>query len=287
MTYKRRASPLHATRAAVAAAWCLVLVGATFATSNPVVLAALLGIVLAAGAGAGVLPEVLRAGRYGLAFALSVALLNPFVASAHGLTVVVRLGPVPILPDDITLEAIAYGGVLGLRALVLVCACSLGALCVDPDAMLALFRRRSLRSALTAALATRLVGVLVRDAGRLADAQRCRPGPPAPRLAVVRAVAAGALDRAVDVAATLEVRGYGAARAPRGSASPWSRHDVAFAVSAVAIAALLAGARIAGVADFDAYPRLHMAAGPAEALLCLALAAVALAPFADRRGIEP
>src|SRR5204863_296605 len=79
--------------------------------------------------------------------------LNPFVASANGLTVVVRLGPVPILPDDITLEAIAYGGVLGLRALVLVVACSLGALCVDPDAVLALFRRRSLRSALTAALA--------------------------------------------------------------------------------------------------------------------------------------
>ena len=130
--------------------------------------------------------------------------------------------------------------------------------------------------------------VLLRDAGRLADAQRCRPGPPAPRLAVVRAVAAGALDRAVDVAATLEVRGYGAARGARGGTpASWSRHDLAFAASALGFAALLAGARLAGIAGLDAYPRLHMTAGPAEALLCLALAAAALAPFADRRGIDP
>ena len=58
--------------------------------------------------------------------------------------------------------------------------------------------------------------MLARDARRLADAQRCRPGPPPSRARLVRAATAGVLDRALDVAAALEVRGYGAARrAPR------------------------------------------------------------------------
>ena len=79
--------------------------------------------------------------------------------------------------------------------------------CVDPDELLRLLRRLSYRSALTASLATRLVPVLARDALRMGDAARCRPHPPG-RLAVTRAALAGALERAVDVAAALEVRGY-------------------------------------------------------------------------------
>jgi energy-coupling factor transport system permease protein len=287
VTYQRRASPLHAARAAVAAAWCLVLAAAGFATEHPLVLATIVAVVLASGAAAGVLRELLLAGRLALVIAVLLTVVNPFVASANGLTVVARLGEVPLLPDDITLEAIAYGGVLGLRAIAVILACALGALCVDPDEMLALFRRRSLRSALTGALAMRLVPVLARDARRVADAQRCRPGGSASRLTLVRAVAGGALDRAIDVAATLEVRGYGAARhAVRRPRRPWSRHDIAFTLSAVAVVALLTGAQVAGVAHFAAYPRLAVAIGTAEAALCAALALVALAPFADRRGIE-
>jgi energy-coupling factor transport system permease protein len=287
MTYQRRASPLHAARAAVAAAWCLVLALAGFATEHPLVLGALVAVVLAAGAGAGVLPELLRAGRLALVIAFLLAAVNPFVASANGLTVIARLGEVPLLPDDITLEAVAYGGVLALRAVAVILACTLAALCVDPDEMLALFRRRSLRSALTGALAMRLVPVLARDAKRIGDAQRCRPGGSASRMTLVRAVAGNAMDRAIDVAATLEVRGYGAARsAVRRAPAPWSRHDLAFAASAVALVALLAGARIAGVADFAAYPLLSAELGVDEVALCAALLVAGLAPFLDRRGIE-
>jgi energy-coupling factor transport system permease protein len=102
----------------------------------------------------------------------------------------------------------------------------------------------------------------------------------------MRAVATSALDRAVDVAATLEVRGYGARTAARHAAEPWSRHDIAFAGAAVALLALVVGARIAGVAPFAAYPSLHAPVGAAEIGLAVALIAVTLAPFADRRGIE-
>ena len=115
---------------------------------------------------------------------------------------------------DLTLEALVYGAVLGMRALALILCCALYAAVVDPDEVLRLFRRVSFRSALTATLATRMVPVLQRDGRRMADAQRCRPGAAPSRVALVRAVAAGALDRAVDVAAALEVRGYGTARRP-------------------------------------------------------------------------
>ena len=60
-------------------------------------------------------------------------------------------------------------------------------------------------------------------------------------MAVLHAVTAGALDRATDVAATLEVRGFGFARRPPRMPRPWSRHDFAFAASAVAGPAIAIG----------------------------------------------
>jgi energy-coupling factor transport system permease protein len=127
--------------------------------------------------------------------------------------------------------------------------------------------------------------VLARDARRLAEAQRCLPGPPASRLLVVRAVATGALDRAVDVAATLEVRGYGGAGRPAAGHRPWSRHDLAFGASALALVAAAVFIHAGGLAGFEAYPRLELAMDGGVALACALLGALALAPFLDRRGI--
>jgi energy-coupling factor transport system permease protein len=286
--YARRASPLHAARAAAGGAYCLALAGAALAFEHPLALAAILLAVAGAGALSGSASAIAGAARLGLVLAAVMVLVNALVVT-EGLTVVVRLGDLgPLGERDVTLEALVYGAILGLRAMVVIVCFALATACVDPDEVLTLFRRVSLRSALTAALATRLVPVLARDGRRLADAQRCRPDGGAGRVAVVRAVAASALDRAVDVAATLEVRGYGAARRPaRGGGRPWSRHDIAFVGAAVAIAALAAGAHVLGVAGFSAYPSLHVHAGAAEVILAVALVVVALAPFADRRGIEP
>ena len=286
MTYLARASPLHAARAAVASAWCVALALVALSFDHPLVLAALLVVVLAAGAAARVGRRIVLALLVGIPFAIVIALVNPLVMR-DGLTVIARLGSVPVLGQlDVTLEALAYGGVLGLRALVVIGCFALHSAAVDPDDLLRAFRRVSFRSALTAALATRLVPVLARDARRLHEAQRCLAGEPAPRRAIVRAVAGGALDRAVDVAATLEVRGYGAARrAPRGGGRPWSRHDLAFAASALGLVALGAGAWAADVQRFEAYPAFTAPAGAAQLALCAALALCALLPFADRRGI--
>jgi energy-coupling factor transport system permease protein len=98
-------------------------------------------------------------------------------------------------------------------------------------------------------------------------------------------VTAGALDRATDVAATLEVRGFGFARV-RPVRRPLSRHDVAFAASAIALAALAAAAAVAGWEAFEAYPRTVAPVDGTLIALAAALAVCALAPFADRRGVE-
>lgn len=281
MTYRRRASPLHAARAGVGSLFCVVLAAVALSFEHPLLLGALLVAVVGAGAAAGVGGVVLRSLLWGLPFALLIAAINALVVR-EGLTVIARLGGLgPLGEVDVTLEATLYGGVLALRALVVIACFALHSAAVDPDELLRAFRRLSFRSALTAALATRMVPVLARDARRFRDAQRCRPGRPASPLALARAVTAGALDRAVDVAATLEVRGYGGSGRPARRVRPWSRHDVAFLASALVLVALA----VLGGERFEAYPQFAVPVGAGELGLAAALVVVALAPFADRRGI--
>ena len=291
----RRPSALGAARAPIAAAYAAALVTAVLAFEHPLPLAALGVAILGAGLLAGAGRELARGALFGIPFALAIALVNPLV-TRDGLTVVLRLGEAgPLGRFDVTQESLVFGAILGVRALLVVLAGgALVAATVDADELLARLRRVSARSALTAALAVRLLPVLGRDARRLADARRCRPDAAArpgarERLQIVRAVTTGALDRALDVAATLEVRGYGSAAASarrrRRVREPWSRHDLSVCAAAVGLVALAAGARLLGVASFDAYPATRAPIGPEEWVLAVALVAVALAPFADRRGV--
>ena len=182
VTYRRRSSPLHAARAAAGAAYCLALGLAALLVSNPLVLGAVAVAIVFAGVAAGVGRQMRRAAMWAVPLALAVMVINALV-SRDGLTVIIRLGQLPILGHtDITLEATVYGAVLGLRATALVLCGALYTAAIDPDEVLRLFRRVSFHSALTATLATRIVPLLVRDSRRLADAQRCRPGQPAERI---------------------------------------------------------------------------------------------------------
>src|SRR5579884_1865408 len=285
MTYRRRATALHAARAAAGLAYCLALALAALLLSGPVALGALALAVLGAAAVVGSRRELRRAVAFAAGLGLMVMLVNALVTRG-GLTVIWRLGNLPVFGQtDVTLEATVYGAILGLRAAVLVLCGFLYTVAVDPDEVLRLFRRVSFHSALTATLSTRMVPILLRDSRRLADAQRCRPGPPPSRFQLMRAATAGVLDRALDAAAALEVRGYGAARVSGRTRAPWSRHDMAFAASAVLIAGLAVAGRVAEWAPLDAYPALRVPMGSSETALAAALLVCALSPFADRRGI--
>jgi len=318
MFYRRLASPLHAARAGVGALWALSLTAASLILYHPLALLALLLAVLGAAIGAGVGARIVRSLRMAAIVALPIVLINVLV-SRQGLTVFARLGDLgPFGQGDLTLEALAYGGVIALKVTLLILITGLAGLAIDPDELLRIFRRLSFRSALTATLATRMLPVLAADSQRLAEAQRTRPGG-APggargRIALLSAIVAGSLDRAMDVAATLEVRGFAAARrAPRARGSaftrgasrprgarvlrgtqsarsslrrPLSRHDIGFAASALAVLALALAGRLTGVASFAAYPQLELHLDAATLALCAALLAAVLLPFCDRRGIE-
>jgi energy-coupling factor transport system permease protein len=278
--YRSRPSALHAARPGAGAALCgaLALTGALYL--HPLILSAALAAILLTGVLAGVGQELMRSLRFALPFALLIAVINPLVYP-EGDTLLIRGGEFLGRRIDITLEATAAGVLNGLRVIVIVTAFGLLSAAVDPDELLRMFRRVSYRSALTATLATRLVPVLARDATRMGDAARCRPNPPG-RLAVARAALAGALDRAVDVAAALEVRGYSlGGRTPR-RARPWSRHDWRVAGAAVVIAVAAVAGAVLGVGSVEPYPSLQVETGGTEVVLSGVVLLAALAPFAGR-----
>jgi energy-coupling factor transport system permease protein len=278
--YRSRPSALHAARAGAGAGLCgaLALTGALYL--HPLILSAALAAIVLAGVVAGVGREIGRSLRFALPFALLIAVINPLVYP-EGDTLLFRGGEVLGRQIDITLEATAAGVLNGLRVLVIVTAFGLMSAAVDPDELLRMFRRVSYRSALTATLATRLVPVLARDATRMSDAARCRPHPPG-RLAVARAALAGALDRAVDVAAALEVRGYSLGGRTARRSRPWSRHDWRVAGAAVMIASVAIAGALLGLGSVEPYPSLEIETGGIEVGMSAAILLAALSPFAGR-----
>jgi energy-coupling factor transport system permease protein len=319
--YRRLASPLHATRAGVGAVWAAALTAAALILYNPLALGAIAVAVLGAGAGAGVGHQLRGTLRTAVIVGLPIVAIN-VLASREGLTVFARLGDLgPFGQGNLTVEAVVYGAVIALKVTLLMLITTLASLAVDPDELLRGFRRLSFRSALTASLATRMIPVLGADARRLAEAQRTRPEDPARgvrgRVALLSAIVGGSLERAMEVAATLELRGFAVAaegrsrprrsgllrphmrrsRLPRMRWSrlrrsdprvrrPWSRHDLAFTCSALAVIALALAGRLTGAASFEAYPLLHLQIYGSTWVLCAALIAAVLLPFADRRGID-
>jgi len=284
--YVRRASPLHAARATAGALFCIA--GATLAgvVPNPMVTFATALAAFAVAVACGVGREVAGSLRLSIPLSLVLVVINVFVVR-RGLTVFARLGEVPPVGQvDLTVEALVAGGLVALHVIAVMAWASVFARCVNPDGLLDAFRRLSFRSALSATLATRLIPVLSRDAERFADAQRCRPGASGnARVAVVRAVATGAMDRALDVAATLEVRGYAVAGRPPRRRSARSRHDLALLAATAGLIAITVVALAAGPL-YDPYDRVRLPSTGGSLLLAAAVLIVSLAPMADRRGID-
>jgi energy-coupling factor transport system permease protein len=280
-SYRPGASALHAARASAGIAFCGSFALVSTLYDNPLVLGGALLGVCAAAVGAGVTAELKRAAWFALPLAVLIVAVNALVTRG-GDTVIFRGGTFLGRRLDVTLEAVQYGGMSALRILVLVAAFALYSATIDPDDVLRLMRRFSYRSALTVSLATRLVPVLQRDAQRISEAACCRPEHPHRRAITVAAITR-ALDRAVDVAASLEVRGYAGARRPRREHRPWSRHDVRVAAAAVGLACVAIAGKFAGLGSVDPYPVVQVAAGAPELLLAAVLMLGGAAPFLGAR----
>ncbi len=297
--YMPRPLPLQSASPGAAVAYLGSLVAVAFLYSDPIVLLAVGFAVVVAGCLAGAQRAVRTALWMGFTLALLIVLVNALVVS-RGATVWARLGDWPLFGQvNVTAEALAAGAVLGLRAAVVMVAFAVYSACVDPDRVLRALRPIAGRSALTATLVSRLVPVAAADAARLRDASRLRgPGAaPVGKGPLARRLLAGSLDRAVDVAATLELRGYSLGvrhpssgetsfgsrrtrkRFTRGARGGRSRYDRRFYLTGAVVLAVAIAGKLLGADGFAEYPTIEIGAGAATLVVSIVVAFGGLAPW--------
>jgi energy-coupling factor transport system permease protein len=287
--YKPRRGPLQSASPGAAIAYLGAIALVAFLYFNPLILLAAGAAATLAGICAGARAAVRAALKMGLSLALLIAVVNALVTS-RGETVVARLGHWPLLGQvNVTLEAIVAGVSYGLVAAATIVAFAVYSACVDPDRVLRALRPLAGRSALTATLVSRLIPVAAADAARLGDAAALRgPGAAAVGKApLARRLLAGSLDRAVDVAATLELRGY-SLEAPRArNRRSRSRYDRRFYATAALVLVTAIAGKLLGADDFQTYPSVVIGVGPATLAVATVTVISGLAPLrrAPRRRI--
>jgi energy-coupling factor transport system permease protein len=175
-----------------------------------------------------------------LASGLTLFLFSPLVASYGG--VVYWEGPtVPVLGTlDVTSEEVAEALFQGLRLMAVGLAFAAYALLLDQDRLL-LAGGRLRRSVLAVALATRLVPTLERDASGYVEALQGRGVTVAGlrgRARLLSPLVAGSLERSLNLAESMEARGFGRAGRTRAPSPPWSAWDhLALAAAALVVLA--------------------------------------------------
>lgn len=284
LAYSPGRSPLHRAPAWVTIAFLGSFAFVALAFSNPLVLLADGVAVAVAGLASGSRRAVGFALRLAIPLMALMIIVNGLV-SHRGETILVRGWNLPVIGStDITLESLAAGGVIGMRVAVILIAFAVYSACVNPDAVLRAMRPIARRSALTAALVARLVPLAVADLARAREAAALRGPAAAPvgPTVMARRLLEGSLDRSVDVAATLELRGHsleGGGARRRDPAGPRALLLVAATgVMAAAIAALVVGA-----GGFEEFPRVSVDLDAATLALAAVLPLLALVPFAGPR----
>jgi energy-coupling factor transport system permease protein len=292
-----RAHGLAAVNPPAALACVAALMLAGFVIANPFQLGVILAVLLLVLAMAGRLRAAWPYLRFALYIAAFLAVINPLV-SQGGLTIFWQadLGPFEL---RLTLQGIFFGLGTALRLCVVVAAFALYNVLLDADEQLGMMSAVSFRSGLIVSLATRLFPVFSRDAAHIADAQRARGVEldrgrwrrrVAARLPLLGALLAQSLERAMDVAESMEARGYGRrgrTRWRRGRR--WRATDLAvLALSLAATVALIVGL-VTGAFAYSYFPLLDdpwtgFTAASWLVTAALLVAACLLAPLAREVG---
>jgi energy-coupling factor transport system permease protein len=284
LAYTPGRSPLHRANPGAVIAYLGALAVVGFVYSSPLVLIAAAAATALAGIAAGAGRAVRASLKLAVSLLIFMVLINVLVTH-RGETILIRGWDVPVIGNtDVTLESLAAGAAIGLRVVAVVLAFAVYSACVDPDRVLRALRPLARRSAMTAGLVTRMVPLAAADGARMREAIALRgPGAePVGRPAMARRLVEGSLDRAVDVAATLELRGHSLGIRPQRRRER-SRDDLPLYLTGAAILGAGLVARVAGAGAFDTYPRIEMGTGALTLALCAALIGLAAVPFALRR----
>ncbi len=288
LAYSPRPGPLGAARPLIAALYLMPLAVICFSFSSPIVLVAVGLAAVGIAAASGAVRPALAPLRYAWALALTVVVVNVIV-SQRGDTILLRGWELPVLGQiDVTLEALVEGCILALRILVALLVFAVWSACVDPDRILKAVRPFAARSALTATLISRLVPLAAADHVRLSEAASLRGPAAAPvgRGALARRLVAGALDRSVDVAATLELRGFGLEVRPTRAHARRVPGEPAMLIAGFAIAIVAVAAALAGAGTIETYPSISGGFEPATLGFTLLLPLLAAIPFCSPRELR-
>ncbi|HJW76034.1 MAG TPA: energy-coupling factor transporter transmembrane component T, partial [Thermoleophilia bacterium] len=245
-------------------AYVAALAAAGLVLGNPLQLAVLFVLELVILVTAGRLRAALPYLMIALTTGIFLAILNPLFSPA-GLDVLWE-ADLGFWHLSVTIQGIAYGLGTALRLAVVVLAFALYTVVLDTDDQLELLSRLSFRSGLIVSLATRLFPVLSRDGRRIADAQRSRGveldaggkrDRVVARLPLLAALSTQSLERAMDVAESMEARGYG-----RPGRTFWHRDrrwrfvDILAVVVGIIVAAALVAGLVGGLFRYRYYPLL-------------------------------
>jgi energy-coupling factor transport system permease protein len=283
LAYAPGRSPLHRAPPGASIAFLGGLAAVAFALPSPLILVSVGLAASLAGIAAGARRAVLASLRLALPLLILMAAINVLV-SHRGETILLRGWELPVLGNmDVTLESLAEGGKIGLLVLAAIIPFAVYSACVDPDRVLRALRPLARHSALSAVVVSRLVPLAAADLSRLRESAALRgPGAePAGRAVLARRLVEGSLDRSIDVAATLELRGHSLPGRTRRRRER-SRDTVPVLVAAGMIAGAALAAGLAGAGGFETYPGIELDTDPATLALCAALPALASLPFVLR-----
>jgi energy-coupling factor transport system permease protein len=218
---------------------------------------------------------------FGLTMTIMIIIINAlFVRSGD---TILWYGPhVPVIGKmNVSLEAIFFGIVMGLRLLAVISVFVLYTCMVHPDKILSVFARFTSKSALVLTMSTRLFPLFRQRLHSIREVQMVRgvdyrQGAYLERLrkyaALYNNLLVTSLEDALEMAEAMQARGYGVGKKrSRYQADIWRPRDSIVAASSAA--ALLIGVygTLSGVSRFEFYPILGYLISSSMSVVILAL----------------
>lgn len=258
------------------AAWSACCLFIVLSATNPVykvmVLAAALSA-LAAGAGLRRIRGLLAA----ILLIASFAMLLNFVSAHLGATVLFALpAQIPALGGPYTLEALAFGAVGGITIAAAILSASPFSLLLDSHEVMDALPAALSRTGVAIAASLNLVPAVARSFVQVTEAQRLRgwrPRGPRSWMEVVVPVVLTSVEGSIQLAESMEARGFGSGARTRMASHALRRSDwLLVAASGLALAAFGVSRATGWAADWFPYPALTLPAmDPRPIAACLLL----------------
>ena len=258
------------------AAWSAACIVIVLSTTNPAYKALVLAAAfaaLAAGAGLARMRPVLL----GVGLVVAFAVLLNFVSAHLGRTVLFSLpAAIPGVGGPYTLEALAYGVSGGITIAAAILAAAPFSLLLKSHQVMDALPPALSRTGTAIAASLNLVPAVATSFVEVTEAQRLRgwrPRGPRSWSEVVVPVVLTSVEGSIQLAESMESRGFGSGPRTSMRAAPMSARDrLLVCASAVAVLAFIASQALGWVADWAPYPTLTAPAIDARPLVaCLLL----------------